>query len=109
MIHLDALMIGVQVQAPPPIGTIRLDHTWRLCHGTVWHPTTGRHWHCWLEDASARFVIDISNGNRVITDHANYYRAGVVEAVRRYAPADVVLMSAMFNHSGPWHESETDR
>jgi len=108
IVHLDALMLGIQVHAPAPIGTMRLGHHHVLVHGTVDHERQPRHWHCWLESDDGVWVIDISNGHRVIIERPTYYEAGHVQDVKRYTRPEIVLMTAMHNHAGPWHRASVN-
>lgn len=72
-----------------------------LCHGTVWHPKTKWHGHCWIE-LNEDVVMDISNGCQVVTRREAYYRAGKVKDVKKYNVKQVNAMILVHGTYGPW-------
>lgn len=83
-----------------------------LCHGTVYHPKTGRHGHCWIERTlSGDYGVvvwcrDIANGHDVLWPRDLYYHIGQVEDVKRYTSEDAAILALGSGNHGPWTETE---
>lgn len=72
-----------------------------LCHGTVWHPVSGWHEHCWIE-LNEDVVVDFSNGHRIVLRREEYYNRGKVKDVDKYnleQTRELVLKRGTY---GPW-------
>jgi len=72
-----------------------------LCHGTVWHPDTGWHGHCWIE-LNKDMVLDVSNGHNFIVRRENYYTIGKIKDIQKYTPKQVRELVIKFENYGPW-------
>lgn len=83
-----------------------------LCHGSVYHPESGRHSHAWIETPArvgkVEIVIchDVANGNDVHLPQDAYYRLGKVEHVKRYTAEEATTLMLKTGKYGPWHEDE---
>ena len=92
-VHGQAMLNGTLVN----FGNIK------LCHGTVWHPDTEWHGHCWVE-VNNDMIIDISNGRQVITRRELYYSSGYVKDVYRYTSEQVIELMLKHETYGPWND-----
>lgn len=94
---------------------------WLLCHGIVWHPVTGRHWHAWCEydevltppkdwpqsyqpTFTMPMVVDKANGNDAVLPRDAYYRFGSVDPdeVWRYDRLQACVLMLRNKSWGPW-------
>lgn len=79
-----------------------------LCHGSVYHPETGRHGHAWIEMPDGEFDVvichDVANGNDLHLPRDVYYHFGKVEHVKRYTAEEAAKLMLRTKHFGPWDE-----
>lgn len=72
-----------------------------LCHGTVWHPDTGWHGHCWIE-LNEDTVMDLSNGHNAAVGREIYYSIGKVKDVKKYGIEQALKQALKEGTYGPW-------
>jgi len=83
----------------------------RLAHGlaTAQGKIAGvLHGHAWIEvedfNTGDVFVVDFSNGNRVIMPRETYYAIGKIDDVMLYTREAAARHLAAHKHYGPWDE-----
>ena len=72
----------------------------RLCHGEVWHDSTGWHGHAWLEKGD--LCIDLSNGRQILMKKDMYYKIGKIEQVTTYTREETIKKILETEHWGNW-------
>lgn len=95
-VHAKAILDIGDDRPSPLIGAQTM-----LCHGSVWHPESKRHGHCWLE-LDEDVVLDVSNGHSVLMRREKYYKVGKVQKVKRYTPEQTRDNLLKYGTYGDW-------
>lgn len=74
----------------------------RLVHGTVYHPKTGWHGHCWIETGDT--IIDAANKTMNILQKDKYYTIGKIKDTTKYTRKEAIRKMLETQHYGPWEE-----